>query len=842
MTRAGADRGSSSETPDDRIVDAAMEAFLRDLAAGRTPDVDAVALERPDLRPRIEAAWALAREISPPRIHAAAAEFPGYEIIRELGRGGMGQVLLAKDKRLGRLVALKVLPRRLASGRARERFEREARAVARLAHPLIVPVYEMGDADGQPYFTLQYVDGRTLAAAVESLRGREPGGLSGADFAFAAGVAGAPPDPWRGAWWQAATRAAIDIAEALAHAHSQGVVHRDVKPSNVMLRGDGFALLFDFGLADVEDEATLTQAHGFLGTPHYASPEQAAGETSSLDERSDVWSLGATLYEALTLQVPFPGPVAHEVLRRIQTWEPEAPSKLNPVVPRDLETVVLAALEKARSRRTPTARAFADDLRSVLAGKSVRARRAGVLERGLRMVKRNRALTELLVEQQSRNAELRSAVLRAERNEKLARESEAAARAAKAETEAALARAEIERDKFAQVHRFLQGMFESVDLEQRGRDARVFDVLERARRELSTAFQGNEETRAALQTTLGRAYTGLAEHAAADELLRAAVATFDRRLGPDHPDTLVAQDLLAVLLLQQGDAETAHRMLRDVAAAAVRTLRSDDPRRLDIEHDFVHAMWMDGHGAEALTFADALLPRAVDALGASHRVTLRVRQTRAILLDLFGRDRDGQDEMRVVWDARRETYGERDPETIDALASYAQFVKENDGPAAAAAHLEDVCRLAREVYGSNILATFGAIHNLAGLRIDLGEVDAAAALQEEVFEGATATLDATSATRVGVAGQLARIRALQGRFGEAEEILRTLRSAWKGRMAPGDRRAVHLSVDLAELMVRRGAAAEAMAELEATLGQPMSEEAAPMAAAASTLLERLRML
>jgi tetratricopeptide (TPR) repeat protein/tRNA A-37 threonylcarbamoyl transferase component Bud32 len=369
------------------------------------------------------------------RRKAPKVSVPGYEILGELGRGGMGVVYKARQKSLNRVVALKMV---LGGGHAGHdrlaRFKAEAEAVAGLQHPNIVQVYEVGEQDGCPYFSLEYVDGENLASRVENM-----------------------PQPARlAAEWVEALARAIDMT------HRKGILHRDLKPANVLLTRDGTPKLTDFGLAkhfgDTESGSTRTGA--VLGTPSYMAPEQAAGRIRELGPAADIYALGAILYELLTGRPPFCAESPLDTLKMVQNEEPVAPSRLRPKVPRDLETICLKALDKQPAKRYATAGALADDLRRFLAGEPILARPTPAWERGLKWARRRPALAGLIGVsaaaalalavggtvahiqiRQERDAATEAReraednAIRAKRNEVLAKENEAKAEEARKEAE-----------------------------------------------------------------------------------------------------------------------------------------------------------------------------------------------------------------------------------------------------------------------------------------------------------------------------------------------------------------------------------------------------------------------
>ncbi|MBI4586292.1 MAG: protein kinase [Planctomycetes bacterium] len=304
-----------------------------------------------------------------------------YKLLKHIGRGGMGVVYEAWQNSMDRRVALKVMPKAIAvDTRAVARFIQEAQLAGKLNHPNIVHVHGMGVEQQVPYYAMDFVEGDTLAQIVANLKEAEPETET---------VFGKKD---RSGYFERIAEAFADVADGLQHAHSKKVIHRDIKPSNLILDREGRLRILDFGLARLEGQESLTVSGDFLGTPQYMSPEQARRKKIPVDHRTDVYSLGATLYEMLTLEPPFRGKDHADTLSQIIERDPVEPMKLNPRVPKDLETIVLKCLRKDAGDRYGTADAMGQDLRRFVRGDAVEARPEARWGKATRWVRRHQAL------------------------------------------------------------------------------------------------------------------------------------------------------------------------------------------------------------------------------------------------------------------------------------------------------------------------------------------------------------------------------------------------------------------------------------------------------------------
>jgi tetratricopeptide (TPR) repeat protein/tRNA A-37 threonylcarbamoyl transferase component Bud32 len=537
---------------------------------------------------------------------------PGYELLGELGRGGMGVVYKARQKALDRVVALKmILSGGHASAAERQRFFQEAEAVARLQHPNIVQVYDVGEHEGLPYFSLEFCAGGSLAQK----------------------LAGTPLPP--------AESAALvqTLARAMEAAHLRDLVHRDVKPANVLLTTDGTPKITDFGLAKRLDETGATASGAVLGTPSYMPPEQAGGKSHEVGPLADVYALGAVLYELLTGRPPFKAATPTETVLQVIAQDPVPPRQLQPSLPRDLQTIVLKCLEKDSRKRYPSAAALADDLARFQAGLPVQARPIGRMERLGRWARRNPAVAGL-------SGSLLLAVCAgllgvivlwrqavAERGRAEASAQEARNQQALAEKQAHEARAEANRANT--ISQMLTEMFASsnpVGFEElpmlrprTGDTLTARDLLDRGAQRVTKQLQSDPVTRARLLDTIGSVYCTLGLVKGARPLLEEALFLRRGTLPADHPDVAASAHSLGWLLHHEGHYEAAAKLFRE-ALAIRRQHAAEAP--LELASTVFHLAWLladlrDYAAAEPL-FKEAIALRS-RALGDDDRAVAVAR-------------------------------------------------------------------------------------------------------------------------------------------------------------------------------------------------------------------------
>ncbi len=696
-----------------------LEALLAELLE-RAPALDADAIDacchaHPDLADGVRAHAAFLRRT---RATAAPAVRPSFDrigpfrLVRRIGGGGMGIVHLAVEEGLGREVALKLIRAdHLPFGDSQRRFRREIEVVAGLRHPGIVPVLSCGEDAGVPYYAMELVAGRSLASVIADAR-EQP----------AAGGTGLFAQPGARERVDACFRIALQVAQALVHAHERGVVHRDVKPSNIMLDADGRARLIDFGLAHVAAGESMTRTGVQPGSLAYMSPEQVRGEP--VDATTDVWSLGVTLYELLSTRLPFAGDTEERLRRAILESTPAPLHGGASRVPWDAAIVVATAMAPERTRRYRTMAAFAADLQAYLERRPIAARRPGALLRARRWVQRRPGRAAGLALVVAVLVVLPSTLLWQEHQARLAIEQEAI-RARRAELDARR-----DANTAARVVEFLQDVFRQsrpdADL---GRNVTARQLLDDAASGIRAGLHDEPGVRAALLEAMGSAYLGLGHDAQAIDALTECLRLREHVLGWTGAQ-------LVPVLIGLGAAE---------------------------------------HAAEHYAAAEALFRRAlaqVPALGAPGGLAA-ARPSLSLAATLTSLQR--YDEALALLDAVVATYRAQLPagalQTGDALAQRGAVRARRMGADAAAADQDEALAVFRAKLPANHPRTIRLLCDVATREGTHHGGAASEALLVEAEAGAATVFEPDHPKLADVRQRLALRRASQGRHEEARRLI-----------------------------------------------------------------------
>ncbi len=684
-------------------------------------------------------------------------EFGGFELLETLGRGGMGVVHLARQRSTGREVALKVIrPELLDEPRSRSRFQREVQAASGLDHPNICTVYEAGEHDGVPYVAMRYVPGPTLAELLDvdaspGLTEREAG-------TSAAGVGTTTRDGRH-----ATTLLFEKLAEALHAAHESGVLHRDVKPANIIVGRDGEPVLLDFGLARPEEveDGQLTATAAQLGTPAYMSPEQIQAHGTPLDRRTDIYSLGVTMYEALAGKHPFAAPTREQLYQRVLAGRAPDLDKLGRHIGRDLAIVVQTAMDRDPDRRYETAHTFAEDLRRVRRHEPITARRPSPAARLLRWCRREPVVASLLaVLLVITGVAIRFALVADEARV------EQAAQAEQARREAATSR---------RVTDFLVGLFRIADgSEYRGETITAREVLDQGFRRITEELVDEPVIKARLMATMGEVYQYLSQFDRAESLFEQSLdlrrevgatprelALSLRNLGELHhyredyesaeklyreslellqstdpgDDLELARtlDLIGRVKRQTGALEESARLHEE--AFAMRSRLPADPLALADSHQSkaLLAIWNDDleaamrefrlaidHRREVLGDDSGLLPELLNGLAVTQQMKGDLDAARSTVLDALERT--------------REIYGDQHHGVGRCLSLLGTLSADLDDVESADRYYREACEVLRTVYGEKNRELATQLHNLGTLKLENGELDLAEGLLDEALQ------------------------------------------------------------------------------------------------------------
>jgi tetratricopeptide (TPR) repeat protein/tRNA A-37 threonylcarbamoyl transferase component Bud32 len=543
-------------------------------------------------------------------VGTATSDGQRFRLLRPHARGGLGAVFTALDYELHREVAVKqLLDHHADDPDSRQRFLIEAEVTGGLEHPGIVPVYGLGTyADGRPYYAMRFIRGDSLREAIDRFHVDE-------DLKSDAGR--------RSLELRELLRRFLDVCNAIDYAHSRGVLHRDLKPGNIIVGKHGETLVVDWGLAKATGRAepgtgeqtlmpssasgsTETLPGSARGTPAYMSPEQAEGDLEHLGRRSDVYSLGATLYYLLTGRPPLEGEIG-EVLRAVQRGGFRPPRLLDPAIDAALEAVCLKAMALKPEDRYGSCRALAEDIERWMADEPVTAWREPVTRRGRRWARRNRtavaaaavALAAMVVGLGAVAGVNARANFYLEKSHKATSWALGEMRKHEAAMSADLARSIESRHQAEAVIKFLVEAFRSPEPTQDGRQVRAADVLDRASARLEKELAGSQATQGALLNALGQAYLGLGLADRAVDLLRVSATVRDAVLGPDHPDTLATYDDLVAAYIGTGQLHEAIELRQNTLRLREAKLRPDHPDTLESRNHLADVYERIGRWSEA---------------------------------------------------------------------------------------------------------------------------------------------------------------------------------------------------------------------------------------------------
>lgn len=692
--------------------------------------------QEPALRRRLELLRASGMLTSAPDEPVLPKQLGEFELGERLGSGGMGVVHAAFQPSLGRHVALKLIrPEHLYFPGARERFRREVEAIARLEHPGIVRVYSAGEEGGVPYYTMERVAGLSLDRLLRALRDREPaqlderhvrevasGGTSGTG-----GTAAAAATSVRGRglrWRELCCRWVCDLALAVDHAHRNGVLHRDLKPSNVIVTPELTVKLLDFGLASTQQATRLTRTGSQVGSLPYMAPERLRGDSAAIDERTDVYALGVTLFELLAMRSPFlhDGETEVQTRRRILDGDVPRLRAANPQVGWDLETVCATAMELEPARRYPSAAELARDLHNVLTLRPITARRLGPAQRLSRLARRHPAWTV--------GVALGSLAFLVAPTLFAVRESMAAQEIKRANDEA---RIEL-RTKDSILEFLNRDLLAAVAPEEAGRDVPMRAVLDRAAERIEGRFPDLPTVEAEIRETIGHTYTLLGDYAKAEPHLQRAIELSVQHRGPAHESTLECRRQLALLYARQNRLADAARIGADVVAGCEASLGPEHSDTLTAKNNLALVLLRQARFDEA----EPLLRSVVDVrrrlLGDDHRHTLASIANLGLLYFESGRPKEAEIWWKLDLDGSQRALAPDDPDLLVTLLNWAnlQTVLGRDEDSRAI-HADLVERSTR-VHGARSAWTIDRISGLAAAECRVGDHKGALARIADALE------------------------------------------------------------------------------------------------------------
>jgi serine/threonine protein kinase/tetratricopeptide (TPR) repeat protein len=702
-----------------------------------------------------------------------------YWIIRPHAHGGLGAVSVALDTELNREVALKqILPQHADHPESRSRFVLEAEITGGLEHPGVVPVYSLGrDAAGRPFYAMRFIRGDSLRDAVAAFHKDD----------------GPPRNPGeRLLALQKLLRRFLDVCNAIDYAHSRGVLHRDLKPGNIMVGKYGETLVVDWGLAKVvgtpeaATEVTLrppsasgssdTLPGSAIGTPAFMSPEQAAGRLDKLGPASDVYSLGATLYYLLAGKVPFEGTDPGSILERVQCGDFPAPRIVKPETPRPLEAICLKAMALRPDERYRDCRALADDIERWLADEPVTAYAEPLPARVARWGRRNRPLVGTamgILATATVGLTVGLFALSVEKNRtELARvaESQQRKRAEASEKES--------REKGEEAQAILGFVQDKILAAARpeaeagglGHDVSLRKALEVSLSSIDTIFRGRPLVEAALRSSLGHSFLVLGDAATAEQQYLLSLELYSRVLGRDHPRALRSANNLAATRYRLGRFKDAHELLEETLKLQTAKIGPEHPDTLLTMNNLANAIEKLGRQDEGTKLREQTLILRTKILGTDHADTLETTDNLASAYQAMGRYTDALILRQQVLSRRKMMLGASHSDTIKSMNNLSNLYDAVGRHEEALRLSEQTVALIKAKLGPNHPDTLSAMNNLAGGYDDVGQYQEARKLYEQTLTLRTANLGESHPDTISSMNNLAGIYEQLGRDADALKL------------------------------------------------------------------------
>ena len=672
-----------------------------------------------------------------------------FEILEKIGQGGMGVVYRARQKDLNRLVALKLLRSPLLDPVENRRMMNEAQAVAKLNHPGIVQIHSFGEVDGRPYLCFEFVDGVHLD---ERLRRST-----------------IAPDE--------ACRLLAKITNAVSFAHEFGIVHRDLKPGNILMDSVGEPKVADFGLAKfvaTDDETTgsgkLTQTDAILGTLCYLAPEQLTGFENRFDHRTDIYGLGGIFYEMLVGRPPFMGDTPDETMYQVATQEPVAPRKINPKIPRDVETICLKCLEKEPKDRFQSTAELKRELQRYMNGEPLSIRRAGPLTVAWKWCKRRPAIAMLSALStvllfalaiggytMAWNIAQSARELKTQRD--LAQDSEKLARSKAAEAEAA--------------SQFMIRTLGSAHPERDGRKVTIAEQLDDGLREIEESYPEHSTTKAALLSAIGKTFKGLGLYRDSLSPLQTAWEIFTERIGPDSADALIAETDYGIALQKLGRYDQANARLKHARAELSEQLGENDVQTLIAFRHLAENTFDRGEREQGLAMFADCYERAKAALAPLHKTTISTARAYANALIQSGRIKAARRLVAEILPRVTQAYGTDNLTVIDLKGLLASADMAESNFSAALSKYVEIHAALTELLGENHVKTLISWNGVGVCYLDMGKHERAIEVFTQVKNRMNGVFGEFHPQTLRTILNLARAMEALDRHQDAMELIRT---------------------------------------------------------------------